>query len=102
MSYKTDLKSPDRKLIDGENIPLYFIFLKKMNYGAEHSGNGIITLNLSTFKKHRITEKDGLANNNILYLALRKNSIWASTLAGINEINSEGKVLKTLNRKNRT
>ncbi len=63
-------------------------------------GNGIRKMNRDGKETGVIDEKKGLANNNVFCITTKDSFVWVSTLAGINKLSQDGKILKLWSKKN--
>lgn len=63
-------------------------------------GHGLICLNTHGKTIHSYTEKTGLNNNNVFSIEAFNGDIWICTLAGLQKINSDGKISTTYSKSN--
>jgi len=86
-------------ILKKENILSLFYNVSKDEIWAGTFGNGIKIINRQGKLIQTLNENTGLSNNNIFCMAEWKGAVWASTLAGLNKISPEGKVIKKLSKK---
>lgn len=66
-----------------------FMSIREDNYGMIWTGtfdHGLFRINPEEGSSRRITENDGLVNNNVLSISIHNDTLWAATLGGATRI----------------
>jgi ligand-binding sensor domain-containing protein len=87
------LRKDKNKVISNSNILCMTMSKDKLLAGTY--GDGLIMYDEKNNKSSTVTEAQGLTNNNIYAITSNSQHIYVSTLAGINQLDHNGKIIKT-------
>ena len=94
--YEMDEEGRLTRILAGENILSLCLDRKNQILWAGTFGNGLIRLDVLTKKIKRLRKKDGLADDNIFSIHQTDHSFWISTLAGVQELFTDGTTKRSL------